>query len=131
MKEPLFLTKEEVRAYHDQQIGLFGGQSGVGDEGLFESTLAQPQNLYLYDSHADLHDIAAAYAFHLAKNHPFADGNKRTALQTALGFLAVNHTEIVSTQDELYEAMIRLTISEWSKGDFARFLRSHARVLDG
>ena len=125
MKEPLFLTKEEVLAYHAQQLSRFGGQPGIGDEGLLESALIQPQNTYLYDPRADLFDIAVAYAFHLTKNHPFRDGNKRTALQTALGFLAVNGVEIVSPQNDLYEAMICLTTSTWSKGDFADFLRAH------
>jgi len=127
VNEPLFLSKEEVLAYHSQQLALFGGAAGVGDEGLLASALVQPQNIYLYTSQADLLDIAAAYAVHLAKNHAFNDGNKRTALQAALGFLAVNDVEIVVSQDDLYEAMIRLTTSEWNKEKFASFLRSHAR----
>ena len=130
MNEPLFLTKEEVLAYHAQQLSLFGGQSGLGDEGLLESALIQPQNTYLYNTQADVFDLAAAYAFHIAKNHPFQDGNKRTALQAALGFLAVNQLEILSAPDELYEAMIRLTTSQWDKERFAGFLRSHSRTAE-
>ena len=128
MSEPLFLTGEEVLAYHAQQLALFGGQAGVGDEGLLESALAQPQNLWLYNPQADLFDIAAAYAFHLAKNHPFNDGNKRTALHAALAFLEVNQASITASQDELYDAMIRLTTSELDKNGFAVFLRTHRRV---
>ena len=126
MNEPRFLTKEEVLAYHAQQLALFGGQPGLGDEGLLESALVQPQNTYLYDAQADLLDLAAAYAFHIAKNHPFQDGNKRTALQAALGFLAVNQVEIHSAPEELYEAMLHLTTSHWNKERFAGFLRSHS-----
>jgi len=62
VNEPLFLTKEEILRYHTQQISLFGGAPGVGDEGLLESALVQPQNLYLYNLQADLFDIAAAFA---------------------------------------------------------------------
>jgi death-on-curing protein len=130
VNEPLFLTKEEVLAYHAQQLALFGGQSGLGDEGLLESALVQPQNTYLYDRAADLLDLAAGYAFHIAKNHPFQDGNKRTALQAALGFLAVNQVEILAAPDELYESMIRLTTSQWDKERFAGFLRSHSRTVE-
>jgi len=123
--EPLFLTRQQVLDYHRQQIERFGGSPGIGDEGMFESALVQPQNTYLYHSQADLFDLAAAYAFHLAKNHPFQDGNKRTALQAALGFLRVNEVDIVASSESLYEAMIRLTTSESTKEDFADFLRSH------
>src|SRR2546423_7266710 len=105
---------------------LFGGSPGIGDAGLLESALVQPQNVHLYSPQADLFDIAAAYAFHLAKNHPFNDGNKRTALQAALSFLVINGLQTVVSQDVLYEAMIRLTIGAWSKDEFAEFLRSHA-----
>ena len=124
------MSKEEILAYHAQQIALFGGDHGLRDDGLLESALAQPQNTYLYDSQGDLFEIAAAYAFHIAKNHAFSDGNKRTALQAALGFLALNNVEIVSSTDELYDAMIRLTTSGWTKRQFADFLRSHSRVLE-
>lgn len=130
MNEPLFLTKQEVLAYHAQQLALFGGQSGLGDEGLLESALGQPQNTYLYDPQADLLDLAAAYAFHIAKNHPFQDGNKRTALQAALGFLVVNQVEIVCAPEELYQAMLHLTTSQWDKVHFARFLRAHSRPVE-
>jgi death-on-curing protein len=127
VNEPLFLNKAEVLAYHAQQIQLYGGDTELRDAGLLDSALAQPQNTYLYDAMADIYDIAAAYAFHIAKNHPFADGNKRTALQAALGFLALNHAELAVASDELYAAMIRLTTSQGGKPEFAAFLRRHSR----
>ena len=71
MNEPLFLTKEQILAYHEQQLSLFGGQPGLGDEGLLESALVQPQNTYLYDAQADLFDLAAAYAFTSPRIIPF------------------------------------------------------------
>ena len=129
MNEPLFLSKAEVLAYHAQQIQLYGGDPGLRDAGLLDSALAQPQNTYLYHAQADLYDIAAAYAFHIAKNHPFIDGNKRTALESALGFLGINHAQLSVAPDELYAAMIRLTTSHEDKPGFAAFLRRHGRVL--
>ena len=128
MSDPLFLTREEVLAYHAQQLDLFGGQAGVGDEGLLASALMQPQNTWLYNPRTDLFDIAAAYAFHLAKNHAFNDGNKRTALQAALAFLEVDGTGILVSQEALHDAMIRLTTSELDKEGFADFLRVHQRA---
>jgi death-on-curing protein len=127
VSEPLFLNKTEVLAYHAQQIRLYGGDPGLRDGGLLDSALAQPQNVYLYDAQADLYDIAAAYAFHIAKNHPFIDGNKRTALQSALGFLSVNRIEVSVTPNELYDAMIRLTTTQAGKPEFAAFLRRHGK----
>ena len=128
MNDPLFLSREEVLAYHAQQLRLYGGQAGVGDEGLLDSALMQPQNTWLYNPQADLFDIASAYAFHLAKNHAFNDGNKRAALHAALAFLEVNQSGITASGDELYAAMIRLTTSELDKDGFARFLRERRRV---
>jgi death-on-curing protein len=75
----------------------------------------------LYDATADLYDIAAAYAFHLTKNHPFIDGNKRTALHCGLGFLAINGIKVDVPPDELYSAMMRLTAGGESKADLPVF----------
>lgn len=120
----MFLSKEEVLGLHRRQIEIFGGDAGLGDSGLLESALAQPQNTYLYRPDADVFDIAAAYAFHLSKNHAFNDGNKRTALHAALTFLELNGAGITAGQDDLYEAMIRLTTGDWNKEAFAAFLRA-------
>jgi death on curing protein len=128
VNEPLFLNKGAVLAYHAQQIRLYGGDAGLRDAGLLDSALAQPQNTFLYGPEADLYDVAAAYAFHIAKNHPFVDGNKRTALESALGFLSINDVALTAAPDELYEAMIRLTTSQSGKPDFAAFLRRHGRA---
>jgi death on curing protein len=128
VNEPLFLNKAAVLAYPAQQIALYGGDSGLRDVGLLDSALAQPQNTYLYNPEADLYDVAAADAFHIAKNHPFVDGNKPTALESALGFLSFNGITLAAAGDELYEAMIRLTTTQSGKLDFAAFLRRHGRV---
>lgn len=124
-EEPLFLTKEQVLAYHRQQIALFGGSGGLGDEGLFESALVQPQTTWCYDATADLFDLAATYAFHLAKNHAFEDGNKRVALEAAVGFLGVNGVTLDVSQEALFDTMIALVTSVIDKRKFASFLRAH------
>lgn len=114
-------------ALHAQELRRQGGQAGLGDAGLLDLALIQPQNIWLYDTSADLFDLAAAYTFHLAKNHAFNDGNKRVALHAALAFLEVNGTGITAPPAALYETVVRLTTSQISKGDFAAFLRAHRR----
>lgn len=88
--DPVFLSREQVLVYHAEQIALFNGPLGLRDEGLLDSALVSPQNLYLYDDKADIFDLAAAYLRAISKNHPFIDGNKRTATHAALAFLKIN-----------------------------------------
>lgn len=122
MSDLLFLGKEAVLAFHEQQIQLYGGDPAILDHGLLESALAQPEYTWLYMPDADVFDVAAAYVFHIAKNHPFADGNKRTALMTGLAFLKQNQIEVQFEEDELFNCMIALTESRMSKPIFAKVL---------
>lgn len=122
---PLFLTRKQVTAYHHQQIELFGGAQGIIDEGLLDSALSQPQTMWCYNPTADLFDLAAAAAFHLSKNHAFRDGNKRVALQAALGFLRVNGSKIATTEAEMFDHMYKLVTDVIDKAGFAAFLRAH------
>lgn len=127
--EPLFLTREQVLAYHRQQLALFGGGLGLLDPGLLDSALAQPQTIWCYDPSADLFDLAAADAFHLSKNHAFRDGNKRVALHAGLAFLRINGVRIVTTQNEMFDAMSNLVTSVIDKAQFAAFLRhNHVKL---
>jgi death-on-curing protein len=89
-KDPVFLTKEEILGFHREQIDRFGGSPGLRDEGLLESALMAPQQVYQYDEIADIFDLAVRYLGALTQNHPFLDGNKRSALQAALAFLKIN-----------------------------------------
>lgn len=122
---PLFLSKGQVLAYHHQQIELFGGAHGIIDEGLLDSALSQPQTTWCYNSAADVFDLAAAYAFHLSKNHAFRDGNKRVGLQTALGFLRVNGFRIETSEEAMFDHMTQLVTDAITKVEFAAFLREH------
>jgi death-on-curing protein len=99
-----FLELDEVLEIHAEQIAAFGGSPGVRDRGLLESALAQPSATAFGELlHHDLFEMAAAYLFHLVKNHAFIDGNKRTGLVAALSFLEINGVDTtVFDTDELY-----------------------------
>ena len=91
MPEPYFLTLAEIVAIHSDQIARYGGRAGIRDMALLESATAQPSAGFGgHYFHRDLHEMAAAYAFHLCQNHPFFDGNKRVAIASALVFLRMN-----------------------------------------
>jgi len=109
--DPLFLTVEEVLALHDDQLRLFGGAAGIRDRNMLESAVAVPMSTF---DGAFLHEtvflMAAAYAFHLAENQPFVDGNKRTALNAALVFLDINGWVVTDPEMRLYDAMMSLPL---------------------
>jgi death-on-curing protein len=121
--EPVFLTVDDVLALHVDQIREFGGSEGLRDQGGLESAVAQASATYGGKYlHAGLFDMAAAYAFHIAGNHPFVDGNKRTALNAAIVFLGLNGFDLVDDKGRLYDAMMGLATGEWSKGQMAELL---------
>src|SRR5262245_5063012 len=99
MKEPIWILKEVVLKIHDAQLAEHGGAVGVRDNGLLESALQHPQNLYAYGQ-PTLFELAAAYAERIAKNHPFVDGNKRTAYVVMALFLRINNYEITAAKVE-------------------------------
>ena len=88
--EPVWLTATQVRMLHAESLALFGGASGIRDEGLLESALGRPRHLWAYGDEVTVFDLAAAYAFGIAKNHAFVDGNKRTAVLALRAFLFRN-----------------------------------------
>ncbi len=122
--EVLFLTLSEVVEIHADQIERFGGDPGIRDMGLLSSAVAMPhatfQQVFL---HKDIFEMAAAYAFHICQNHPFIDGNKRTALASALVFLGLNGVELADRRGKLYQAMISLASGSLNKVGFASILR--------
>jgi death-on-curing protein len=129
VKEPFFLTVEDVLDIHAESLALFGGSGGIRDRGLLESAAAMPAagfgETYL---HPTLFDMAAAYAFHIAQNQPFVDGNKRAALGAALVFLAFNEVEIDDPDERLYDAMIAIAERTLDKGGLAQLLRQLAQA---
>ncbi len=122
--DPLFLTDEDVVAIHADQFGEFGGAQGVRDLGLLSSAMAQPFATFGGEFlHADLYDMAAAYLYHLAKNHPFVDGNKRTALIAALVFLDLNGVDVGSGAPDLFDLVVGVAAGHVTKTDAAHELR--------
>ncbi len=121
--DPLFLTVDEVVGFHADQIRLFGGTGGIRLRASLESAVATPQasfgGRYLHD---DLFEMAAAYAFHIAENQPFVDGNKRTALNAAISFLGLNGHVVLDPDGKLYDAMIAISARELDKKGLAALL---------
>src|SRR4051812_33138988 len=108
MKEPRFLTLDEVLIIHDEQLEAFGGLDGIRDLGLLESAIMTPQASFGGEYlHSFPFEMAAAYAYHIAQNQPFLDGNKRTALSSAMVFLEDHGYHFTGEDDlTLYQAMI-------------------------
>jgi death-on-curing protein len=121
---PHFLTLAEVVDVHADQLQRYGGQAGVRDLGLLQSALAQPEasfgGAWL---HPTLNDMAAAYAYHLCQNHPFVDGNKRTALACALVFLELNGVGVLDPQGVLKRTMVSVASGHMNKAALAKVLQ--------
>jgi len=124
--EPKFLTLDQVVALHKMQIDQFGGSHGVKDEGLLLSALGQPETGFGDQYfHKDLFEMAAAYLFHLVKNHAFNDGNKRIAALTAAVFLQVNGFMVTADEDEFEKLVLDAAQSLVTKEQIADFFRSN------
>lgn len=113
-------------AVHDAQIAEHGGGSGLRDEGLLEAALDRPRNLFHY-GRPDMADLAAAYAYGIAKNHPFVDGNKRTSLVACELFLALNSLEMTMADTEAVTTWLALASGELSEEDLAERIRRAMR----
>ncbi len=124
MAQIVWLLEETVIAIHQRQISEHGGSEGLRDEGLLASALARPQNVLAYaQPPPDLGVLAAAYAYGIARNHPFVDGNKRTALVAARTFLLLNGVNLEANQDEKYLTFLQLaqgTLTEEQLADWIR-----------
>lgn len=130
MSEPEWLSKAVILAVHDEQLAEHGGGVGVRDAGLLDSALARPQNRFAYDASVDLPTLAAAYAFGLARNHPFVDGNKRTAFVAAELFLDLNGITVTASDEECVLTMLRLAAGEIEETEYAAWLRANAMRQD-
>ena len=124
MKEPIFLTLAEVVEIHRNQIHLYGGKEGIRDLSLLQSAIAQPEASFEGRwLNRDHFEMAAAYAYHISRNHPFLDGNKRTALTTALVFLELNGFPLIDPQRKLLNAILATVEGHASKEDLAKILK--------
>jgi death-on-curing protein len=122
--EPFWLTRQMIVAIHDEQLAIHGGASGLRDEGMLESALDRPKNKWAYEN-AELADLAAAYAFGIARNHPFVDGNKRTSLLALYTFLGVNGFDFNVPEAEAAAIILSLAAGEISEESLARWIRDN------
>ena len=121
----IWVAAAVAEAAHLEQLTEHGGGEGVRDVGLLASAMARPQNLALYGT-PDAADLAAAYAFGIARNHPFVDGNKRTAAVVSETFLALNGYALRASDAELVVAMVSLAAGELSEAELADWFRVHS-----
>lgn len=129
MDEPIWIDKPEVLVAHSRQLAEHGGSDGLRDETLLDSALSKPRNVFAYGSSVTLPRLAASYAFGLARNHAFIDGNKRTALVASEGFLRLNGLKIVSTPEEKYFTFLHLADGSLSEDELAIWFTEHAVPL--
>ena len=125
MNEPIWLRSDVLIAAHRRQLAEHGGLDGMRDEGAFLSALDKPRNLFAYGQpEPDLYALAAAYGFGLARNHPFSDGNKRTALIAIRLFLKLNGVPFNASSEDEYRMILSLAAGELIESELAEWLRS-------
>src|SRR3984885_5568736 len=126
MKEPVWLDRTDCLAIHDMMLAQHGGLAGVRDEGLLESALTKPQNLFAYGSPA-LPEMAASYAAGIILNHPFLDGNKRTGFMVAATFLELNGMVFIATEESVVEYTLGLASGGIREPKYAAWLKAHSK----
>jgi death-on-curing protein len=114
-------------AIHEEQLAEHGGSAGVRDRGLLESALARPRQIHAYADDPSPAQLAAAYAFGIARNHPFVDGNKRTAFVVCAVFLELNGRRLTATQTDVVRVMLAVAGGSIKEDEFARWLESNSR----
>ncbi len=131
MKQPVWIRPDAVLAIHTRQLAEHGGTDGLRDAGLLDSALNRPKNLLAYgEPKPDLASLAAAYAFGIARNHPFVDGNKRTAYVVCRTFLLLNDQDLDVSPAEKYLAFLRLADGSLGEDKLADWLCQHLRRSD-
>jgi death-on-curing protein len=124
MNEPFWLTVAMTVAIHDEQLAIPGGSAGLRDHALLESALDRPRNKWAYEQ-AALPELAAGYGFGIARNHPFIDGNKRTALLAIFTFLGVSDVDFVVPEADAAAMILALAAGEVSEDNLARWIRDN------
>lgn len=126
MDEPVWVSKRAILAMHREQLAEHGGSDGLRDETLLDSALAKPQNVLAYSDEPDIVRLAASYAFGIARNHPFIDGNKRTALVASFTFLGRNGWKISASKEDIYFTFLHLAEGILNEDDLARWFTQHS-----
>lgn len=127
MNEPVWIDLEDCLGFHDALLSRFGGIAGVRDQGLLESALGNTMQLLAYGN-PDLFDLAAPYAFGIVKNHPFLDGNKRSALMAAAMFLEINGYTFQCPEEQAVLHTLALAAGEATPDEYAAWLRDHCSL---
>jgi death-on-curing protein len=122
MKAPVWVTAEAILAVQEELLARFGGLAGLRDEGLLDSALSRPQNLFAYGT-PTLFELAAEYAVGIVKNHPFLDGNKRAGFMAAYIFLGVNGCDLQAPEEEVVLQTLALAAGEIDRTDYAAWLK--------
>ena len=126
MKTPVWVLHETVLVLHEQSLAEFGGEPGIRDEGLLDSALRKPENLFAYGK-PTLFDLAASYGFGLVKNHPFIDGNKRTGFVVAVTFLQCNGWHLGASEVDAAVRTLALAAGEMTEASYAEWLKANSK----
>ena len=126
MKEPVWVRRDVVLAYHDMLLARHGGGAGIRDEGLLDSALDRPKNQFHYNK-TNLFELAASYGFGLIKNHPFVDGNKRIGFATTVLFLELNGLEFLATEVDAVIQTLAVAAGEMDEAAFAAWLNKNTK----
>ncbi len=126
MKDPVWVRRDVVLAFHESQLVEHGGATGIRDEGLLEPALGRPENLFAYGK-PSLFELAASFAFGLVKNHPFIDGNKRTGFVIAALFLELNGLRFGAAEVDVVIRTLALAAEDNSEADFAAWLKANSK----
>ena len=127
MREPVWIDERDALALHDRLLALDGGAAGVRNLGLLQSALARPQQLYAYGEDPDTVDMAAAYMVGIPRNHPFVDGNKRTAFVVGVLFLEINGYRFTSSEEDATQAVLGLADGTIDEPLFIRWLCANVK----
>jgi len=125
--EPKWIGKKAILLLHEESLSEFGGARGLRDEGLLESALARPQNIYAYNPAATLPELAASYGYGIAKNHAFVDGNKRAAFLSIGLFLAINGRRLIAPQVDAIETMLAVAAGKMTEEELSLWIGKNVK----
>ena len=132
MTEPIWMEMVDAVIFHDMELAAHGGSTGIRDAGMLESALMRPRNLWAYaKTPPSLTRLAAAYAFGISSNHPFVDGNKRTALVVSFAFLDTNGIAVTASQEDAYTTILGLAACEVNEQQLAEWFDRNTAPISG
>jgi len=126
VNEPIWLDSQDLYVLHNQLLARFGGLEGIRDEGCLESALHRPVQKFQYEPKSTLLELAASYSYGIARNHPFFDGNKRSALLAAIVFLGINGMKLHATEEEAVLETLALAAGERTEEEYAFWLTKNS-----